>query len=84
VWDTELGRDPRGDGHGPVDSRRDHAVDPLGAGEALDPALVLGGDDCPAVGEGEPGRRGVAIDRDREEPPPLGRLQQPELRGTRP
>ena len=46
-------RDARGDPDGPVDARRDHAVDALGLGEPLDAGLVLGRDDRAPVGERE-------------------------------
>ncbi len=73
-------RDARGHRDGPVDPRRDHAVDPLGLGEPFDARLVLGRDDRPAVGERESRRGGIAVDRDHEEVERTGRLEQPELR----
>ena len=83
MWDPELRRDPGRDPDRPVDPRCDHAVDPLRTGQSLDPALVLRGDDRPAVGEREAGRGRVAVDGDRKEPPGPRSLEQPELRGSR-
>ena len=48
----------------PVDPGRDQPVDALGAGEALDAGLVLGGDDGAPVGVAEARRGGVAVDGD--------------------
>jgi hypothetical protein len=78
--DSAPRRDPGRDRDGPVDARRDHAVDPLRRGQPLDAALVLGRDDRAAVDEGEAGRSGIAVDCDREEPACPRCLEQPELR----
>jgi hypothetical protein len=82
--DAHLRGNPRGDADGPVDPRRDHAVDPLGVGKALDPALVLRRDDRAPVGKREAGRTGVTVDGDHEEVACPRCLQQPELRGPGP
>ena len=76
--------DARGDPDRPVDPGRDHALDALGVGEALDALLVLGRDDRPPVRVLEPGRRRVAVERDHEEPPLAGCREQAELRGPGP
>jgi hypothetical protein len=62
-----MGRDPSGDRHRPVDSRRDDAVDPLRARQLDERTLVLGGDDCPAVGELEAEGAWITVGRDDEE-----------------
>ena len=74
---------PRGDRHRPVDPRRDHAVDPLGLGEARDPRLVLRRDDRATVRVAKPGRRRIAIECDHEQVALSGRREQAELRGAR-
>ena len=73
--------DARGDPDGPVDPRRDDPVDALGLGEPLDAVLVLGRDDRAAVGVPEPGRVGIAVDRDHVQVALARRGEQPELRG---
>ena len=70
----------RGDRHRPVDPGGDDAFHALGACEALDALLVLGGDDRPPVRVPEPGRRGIAVERDHEQAPLAGRREQAELR----
>ena len=72
-------RDPRRDRDRKVDPGRDHAVHPLGPREPVDPALVLGRDDRPPVRVREAGRRGVAVDRDHEQPARPGGGEQAEL-----
>jgi len=71
-----------GDRHGPVDPRRDQAVDPLGAGQPLDARLVLGRDDCPAVGVAEAGRGWFPVNGDHMELTRPCRRQEAELRGS--
>jgi hypothetical protein len=83
VRQREPPRDAGGDADRPVDPRRDHAVDALGLGELRDPGLVLGRDDRAPVREREPGRRRVAVDRDREQAEGASGLEQPQLRGAR-
>ncbi len=74
-------RDPRRDRDGPVDARRDDPVHALRLREPLNPALVLGRDDRPPVGDGEPRRGGVPVERDDLEVAARpSRLDQPELR----
>ena len=79
VRKAEPLRDPRRDRHGPVDARRDHALDGLRPCQPLQRRLVLVRDDRPPVGEREPDRRRVAVGRDDEQPPLPGRLEQAEL-----
>ena len=68
------------DSHRPVDARSDDPLDALGRGEALDAVLVLGRDDRSPVGVPEPGRGGVSVERDHEQPQPASRPEQSELR----
>jgi hypothetical protein len=83
VRNPDLRRHPRRDPDRPVDSRRDHAVDPLSTGQPLDPALVLGRDDRAAIGKGEAGRGRVAVDRDHVQAALARCLEQPQLRRAR-
>jgi hypothetical protein len=53
-----------GDRHGPVDPRRDHSADALGARKALDRRFILRRDDRAAVCVSKSRRRGVAVERD--------------------
>ena len=53
-----------GDAHGPVGARRDDPVDPARSGEPVDSLLVLRREHRALVGEREPGRAGIAVDRD--------------------
>ena len=82
VREREPLRDAGRDGDRPVDPGRDHAVDPLGLREPLDPRLVLGRDDRAAIREREAGRGGIAVDRDHEQVQRACGLEQPELRGA--
>ncbi len=77
-------REPGGDPDRPVDPGRDHAVDALREGEALDGGLVLDRDERPLVGEPKSRRRRVAVERDHLEPAPARGLEQAELRRPRP
>ncbi len=74
--------DARGNGDRPADPGSDHSVDPLRLGQPLDRRLVLDGDDRAPVRVAEPGRRGVAVDRDHEQAAPASRGEQPELGRT--
>ena len=80
----ETRRHPSGDADRPVGSRRDDPVDALGAGEAVDRRLVLGGDERALVRERESGRRRIAIDSDHEELALAGGAQKADLRRPRP
>ncbi len=80
---AELRRDAGRDPDGPVDSRRDDAVDALGLGEPVDPVLVLGRDDRAAVCVPESGRVRVAVDRDHVQVALASGGKQPELRRPR-
>ena len=75
---------PRGDRHRPVDPRRDHAVDPLGLGEARDPRLVLRRDDRPTVRVAKSRRRRIAIECDHEQVALSGRASRPSCAGPAP
>jgi hypothetical protein len=72
--------DPRRDGDGPVDPRRDQAVDPLGPREPLDARLVLGGDDRAPVGVAKAGRGRLAVERDHVQLACPRRREEAELR----
>ena len=82
--DAQAPCDPGGRSDRLVGTGRDHAVDPLGLGKALEGRLVVDRDDRPPVGVGETGRARVAVDRDHEQPAGARRLEQPELRRARP
>ena len=76
--------DAGGDRHRPVDPGGDQPVDALGRREPFDARLVLGRDDRPPVGVAETGRRGIAVERDHEQPPLARGGQQAELGRSRP
>ena len=65
---TEARRHARGDGDGPVDSRRYDAVNAFRLGELPDRGLVLGGHDRALVRVLEAGRLRVAVAGHDEEP----------------
>ena len=79
VRKAEARRHARGDGDGPVDSRRDDAVDAFRLGELPDRRLVLGGDDRALVRVLEAGRLRVAVAGHDEEPALARRAKKPEL-----
>jgi len=76
---SEAVRDTGRDGDGPVDPGRDYTVHTLGLRELSDRRLVLGRDDRAPVGILEPGRLGIAVAGDHEEPALACRAQKPEL-----
>jgi hypothetical protein len=81
--DPDSLRDPCRDRDRPVDARRDDPVREIGLRKPLDPALVLGRDDRPPVGDGEPRRGGIPVERDYlQVAAGASRFEQPELRGT--
>jgi hypothetical protein len=84
VREPELRRHTRRNPDGPVDSRRNQAVDTLRFSKALDPELVLGRDDRPSVGMAKPGCARVAIDRDHVQAALPRSREQPELGRPRP
>jgi hypothetical protein len=75
--------DPGGDAHRPVGAGSDHPVDRHRADQTLDRRLILGREDAAAVGEPEPGRRGIAVDDGEPDAAGTRGLEQPELGGTR-
>ena len=75
-------RDARGDPDRPVRTRRDDPVHVARPREPVDRLLVLRRDDRALVRQHEPHGLRVTVDRDHVHVvPPVGRLEQPELRG---